>query len=470
MSIYLENSGPVSYDSVRNAKEIGYHYVYPPCTQLVPYVRAPKAPANQKLTHVPFIFQDVSPYERKTLPTWKDVKKHRLIKMTNHEKRLLKKESFIVWLPRCKEYSDNYPGWGSSDPSCGTGLGPRQDSYASWESAWTLQRVIDTGLTTHFAPVFDPSVISEDEQDVRSQVIASANTGFDVLTGLAEFPETLELILKALQAARHPLKGMKEVWEVYRKRDKKQRGIKFHADLMSQWMQYRYAIMPLVMQIEDAVKLLQSNVTEFSTSREGEVINDSTDTKPLIRPSNSTFCYQKIQSNVRIKAVAKSKYDNANTYLMDVLTFNPFQTAWELIPLSFVVDWFVNIGDMVFNLTSKVGDLSIQRAFCSSIQYTVVVETWIYDDIDYRVFKENPAWSYDGKVVRPPFTTDFKFTRKTDQLLFRETYTGYRRLVFDPSDAASLHFNPNLNWRRMIDAYVLSFKTISGLLRDLKRS
>lgn len=65
--------------------------------------------------------------------------------------------------------------------------------------------------------------------------------------------------------------------------------------------------------------------------------------------------------------------------------FNPITTAWELIPLSFVVDWFVNVGQsleaMSFVILSRgryeaaVG-IDIQRSYTSGIKSLAFVAPW----------------------------------------------------------------------------------------------
>jgi hypothetical protein len=47
---------------------------------------------------------------------------------------------------------------------------------------------------------------------------------------------------------------------------------------------------------------------------------------------------------------------NPNLYLASQLGFvNPAAIAWELVPFSFVVDWFVNVGEFLNNFTDLWG-------------------------------------------------------------------------------------------------------------------
>lgn len=54
---------------------------------------------------------------------------------------------------------------------------------------------------------------------------------------------------------------------------------------------------------------------------------------------------------------------NPNLYLAQQLGFtNPLAVAWELVPFSFVVDWFVNVGSFLGQMTDFAG-LSVTRPY-----------------------------------------------------------------------------------------------------------
>jgi hypothetical protein len=59
---------------------------------------------------------------------------------------------------------------------------------------------------------------------------------------------------------------------------------------------------------------------------------------------------------MRSRCGANARIVNESSYLANQLgVLNPLAVAWELVPFSFVVDWFTNIGDVIGGLTGLVG-------------------------------------------------------------------------------------------------------------------
>lgn len=70
--------------------------------------------------------------------------------------------------------------------------------------------------------------------------------------------------------------------------------------------------------------------------------------------------------------------------------------AWELVPMSFVVDWFVNIGDVLRNMTSFYGKTFLDGTKC------LMHETEIISSMDsYRTKVSNYPLVYSSGVGSP---------------------------------------------------------------------
>lgn len=82
---------------------------------------------------------------------------------------------------------------------------------------------------------------------------------------------------------------------------------------------------------------------------------------------------------------------------------NPVQTAWELVPFSFVVDYFVNVNDVISSMTALAGCV-LENEWNTSYHLTHVTHI-----VKWRI--EKPPWvapSYGGEicnVVRDPGIT-----------------------------------------------------------------
>ncbi|UJQ85912.1 MAG: putative maturation protein [Apeevirus fundihabitans] len=140
--------------------------------------------------------------------------------------------------------------------------------------------------------------------------------------------------------------------ERYQKRKNKQMYRELTTTLSSLWLQFRYEVMPLVYTAEDALAVIANSTSEYITSREAVNL-------PLTLTPDLGWGLN--QSTVVIprslKVFIKSRLRPENGY-SKTMSMNPFSTAWELLTLSFVVDWFVNIGDAIAAYTGGFSDTS----------------------------------------------------------------------------------------------------------------
>lgn len=104
---------------------------------------------------------------------------------------------------------------------------------------------------------------------------------------------------------------------------------------------------------------------------------------PLVERKDSTGepgdpSYQTMSSAItgHIGAYGKYRITNHNLLLANQLGFvNPALTAWQLLPFSFAVDWFANIGQVLGSLTDFVGIEIYDSGIGEVVRSTV---TWDY--------------------------------------------------------------------------------------------
>jgi hypothetical protein len=119
-----------------------------------------------------------------------------------------------------------------------------------------------------------------------------------------------------------------------------------------------YGILPMIKDIEDILKTLYDKEKPKRLTARGRSSSSTTDTW--------TRAYNDGQVSATITGSALLEVDvrAGSLYSIDKRSvLQPFgldisnipRTAWELIPMSFVVDWFVNIGDYISAITPVVG-------------------------------------------------------------------------------------------------------------------
>lgn len=200
-----------------------------------------------------------------------------------------------------------------------------------------------------------------------------------------------------------------------RQREEKKAYREFTTQVASLWLSFRYEIMPLYYQSQDVLDVIANSTSEFLTSRDRieQAINIGV---PMEWNLNQDYLVSRPRHNVMVKS--KLSPDNN---IGKTLSVNPFTTAWELLTLSFVVDWFVNIGDVIAGFTGGYSDTSGATA------------SWRFDD--RLVFR-------DKNTSSAMVTVDINF---------------YTRRVIDPRLCGGLAWSPNLNLSRYLDAMSLSW-------------
>lgn len=146
---------------------------------------------------------------------------------------------------------------------------------------------------------------------------------------------------------------------LYQARRKKKRGKTGEFERL--WLEYRYGWMPLLGSIQSACELLSQDrkAPDFiSGYGKGSFAGNSNDA------INNSYVNNYV--NAQLHVIVKGRLNVVNPDLHRLNQYglvNPASVAWELVPFSFVIDWFVKVGDYVSALTDWVGlsftDLSI---------------------------------------------------------------------------------------------------------------
>lgn len=124
----------------------------------------------------------------------------------------------------------------------------------------------------------------------------------------------------------------------------------------SWWLEYTYGWSPLVGDIGSSIAVLDSPLPPLR-------VKTSVAKKVSLRRkvSDTSYNYDSellgiINGEMRFKAGADISVTNPNLLLAQRLGLtNPAIVAWELVPFSFVVDWFVNVGDYLRNFSEMHG-------------------------------------------------------------------------------------------------------------------
>lgn len=301
----------------------------------------------------------------------------------------------------------------------------------------------------------DSDLLKVTVTEVATSVVADLAGTYDLGTELAELPETLKYAVQLLKSIRKPLKALKKAHKA--------------GTYANAWLQYRYAIMPVVYSIQDTMSVINNSGFQFLTARRKKVI-DVNDI--LVGPEPSALAntvpsvFNTFEGTVTVTAVGKARYDKGKLQrIVDQIRFNPLVTTWELIPFSFVVDWFINVGDYLSALTGSLTDLSDEKRFCYAIKWDYVELTHLKLPNTTRVLELKDR----GNNVIQTLQFETRFFQQ-DDVLKRTIIREYQRKVFVPLDMIGVSFSSfsNISWRRSLDALALSLRPLNKALRRLK--
>lgn len=333
----------------------------------------------------------------------------------------------------------------------------RSDSVTAFEDGFDIKPLQDW-LNSGPRQWRPPEIYQE-----ITELTSEANTGtLDILTSLAELPKTASSIYKGL---RFMLRGLQDVkkkrfslltkqkrvrLEYERKvfrleyktrreflkarndkarrliqaklnRDKKQlrndlmKSLKSLADaLASVWLNYRYNIETTVMMIEDSIDALHFD-------KERWFHRWRTLVEYTIDPPEIVSFKAKGKWGSRFRALIKRSFTRGTKGFQNI-SASLFVTAWELIPLSFVLDWIINIGDFIATSFSAVLNKDYKQGATISLKF-------------------------DGAV---------SYTGPSGSQVICEL-KGYTRSVINPNDFCRLVINPDVTGKRQLDALALSW-------------
>lgn len=312
------------------------------------------------------------------------------------------------------------------------------------------------------------------DKGLATAALAEANRGqMDILTTLAEIPETLKGVLEGFTVVAAACKkhkaGELSITRSYEKRkkylnrklqedlskiDESRRGSdkykqkildrharrvkethqralngaleEFNSALASIWMSFRYSISPNIYAIEDAMNLIANLYNEYSTVRENEKLEEGFPTPPG---------WSTIELLFTDRCFIKTRFDIAGdipTRLLRHGSANVIATLFELGKRSFVLDWFLNIGDLIsacFGL-----NVGLERKSSSS-----------------------------SKVAFSHRSTD-----PVSHASFRISGECYDRNIITISEHIGLSWNPMMNFFRSLDSLAMLWPSIKNLLRKSK--
>lgn len=182
-------------------------------------------------------------------------------------------------------------------------------------------------------------------------------------------------ILESRKTIDHLASTFIRVWEMYRNLRKGRFGAvaeelglslsKRHTrKLASNWLEYKYAWMPLYADLHAAFDIAQDGLSKALTVKTVSDISEPVDARfnyYTWRTYDSTrkqgtYVYRSSKAKVGCKTIIHAKIDDQTiSGLKQLGMVNPISVAWELVPYSFVVDWILPVGNFLEACSAPLG-------------------------------------------------------------------------------------------------------------------
>lgn len=277
----------------------------------------------------------------------------------------------------------------------------------------------------------------------------------NLAVSLAELPETVTFLYDGVKAIvnvykdlRSKEKRLKREYERQRQRARsKDINIKRSAkawlrkmgretdQIASLWLAFRYGVMPLVYDIQGAIEELQrpkeavGDLIHVKTSKKLEEVKPIPWYMRIPQGDHSLRGDETLQVDVTYTVVLNCVVERPRSVVQLGIT-NGLELLWEVTPLSFVVDWALNIGESLHGLDAGVGTLFVSGTISEKRELKRTV----------------------GPVSRTLNGGHIVTTTGSGGVSYQK---HYHRTVLSSLPSPQVYVSNNMNWMRMLDAFAL---------------
>lgn len=243
---------------------------------------------------------------------------------------------------------------------------PYSLTYNGWKTerdARGLYRIVDACLTGVYANQVGGVVATPSFEELNAVVSNRLldkirHVDIDLGVALGEFGETFDLFASAARTLAKGYKAAKRgnvagVVRAFTGSSAQSRVTDVAKSGAGALLTWRYGISPLVNDCFNAWDLLCGDPVVRTVKVVRSAMSKSFD----VADFNSFGYYHDTgHANMRVRGEVQFRITNPVLKTLDQLGLtNPLSVAWELVPLSFVVDWFVPVGDYVQSLVPPQG-------------------------------------------------------------------------------------------------------------------
>lgn len=276
--------------------------------------------------------------------------------------------------------------------------------------------------------------------ECRSKALAKfTDVSVDLSVAFAERKKTANMLFEAANGLYHLIGNIRKgkwnqlPWAV------RKRILNAGNSVPQAWLWYRYGVMPTLLDVYGAMEALErrdnGQYDRYIVTTRKKLRSELKYAEPVQNTYFGRYYTMPVQQSesVHVSYGCKVRLDAALTQaeylrLAEAGVTNPLTTAWELIPFSFVVDWFTNAGEFLGNVTAL-----------KPYTFLGAAETWFFTEERVRTYTPTGGGKLTINLVEP-VTRYSKFVRSAG--------------TKPPSQSLYLKNDP-LNLKRLYDSIAL---------------
>lgn len=282
----------------------------------------------------------------------------------------------------------NYPGTLWRNPSNYSRF-QQEVTYSpakfEWRDSNGLVRLIEEGdcidpSIVNYGPhlFYGPDIITNENLFARANtecLLKLQDQKVNLGENLATIKDTIRLVsstasnvFRAVLAAKHGRWGT-----VAKLLGVEARSLGSGKALANRWLEYQFAWHPMFQDIYAGIDLIKNaSDRAFIFSAVRRVKEKETDIKPSSGWVTGVTGYSDISCQCKVYAAV----DNDNLHLLNQIgLLNPLEVAWELVPYSFVIDWFLPVGNFLQALSAVAGLNFIGGSITWRVE-SEITQTW----------------------------------------------------------------------------------------------
>lgn len=296
----------------------------------------------------------------------------------------------------------------------GTGGG---NPCSSWKLGWipSVGVVFDT---SNPAKAVDDLCAPYSSESEIAQTKAWANISVSEMqawASLGEFPETVKMIADILKTVYRAFFAVKrgDVGNL-RKELKAIKDMPKHAaDL---WLMWRYGVRPLIGEVQALLKILSMKpVTGKRSTFRGKYLVDGSNTltETFSHASWSgggagwDFKTTTVESRVFRAGVMVQIEQDINSAAAILGLDDPIVGAYELIPCSFILDWFINVGDTIAAITGNPSLSPVCSWVSEQITNSTTCKNWGHSNFPDYTDCQQYTYAHNSLLIEPGFVNTF---------------------------------------------------------------